>query len=144
MDKKALPAYGYSLFEFQVYGNGGLTDRPVDYGENIALSKSVTASSLRDVWWMYDENGVINQDAVKATNAVDGKSNTYWTSGEKDNQWFCVDLGRSYTIGRVVIDWASDAGKIYDIQVSEDGKNWTRTCLCMSKVDMFVCMDIQE
>lgn len=125
MDKKALPAYGYSLYEFQVYGKGGLTERPVDYGENIALSKSVTASSLRDVWWMYDENGVINQDAVKATNAVDGKSNTYWTSGEKDNQWICVDLGRSYTIGRVVIDFASDAGKIYDIQVSEDGKNWT-------------------
>ena len=125
MDKKALSAYGYSLYEFQVFGRNGLTERPVDYGENLAEGKSVKASSLRDVWWMYDENGVIDQTNVLAENAVDGKDNTYWTSGEQDNQWFYVDLGRSYTIGRVIIDWASDAGKIYDIQVSEDGNNWT-------------------
>ena len=125
MDKKALPAYGYSLYEFQVFGRNGLTERPVDYGENLAEGKTVTASSLRDVWWMYDENGVIDQTNVLANNAVDGKSNTYWTSGEADDQWLTVDLGQSYTIGRVVIDWSSDAGKIYDIQVSEDGNNWT-------------------
>ncbi|MGN0352285.1 MAG: discoidin domain-containing protein [Roseburia sp.] len=125
MDEKFMPAYGYSLYEFQVMGRNGLTERPVDYGENLAAGKSVTASSLRDAWWMYDDNGVIDQTNVLAENAVDGKGNTYWTSGEKDNQWFCVDLGQSYTIGRVIIDWASDAGKIYDIQVSEDGENWT-------------------
>ncbi len=125
MDKKALPAYGYSLYEFQVLGRNGLTERPVDYGENLAKGKTATASSLRDVWWMYDENGVIDQTNVLAKNAVDGKGNTYWTSGEADDQWLCVDLGKSYTIGRVVIDWSSDAGKIYDIQVSEDGNNWT-------------------
>ena len=125
MDKKALPAYGYSLYEFQVLGRNGLTERPVDYGENLAKGKTATASSLRDVWWMYDDNGVIDQTNVLAKNAVDGKGNTYWTSGEADDQWLCVDLGKSYTIGRVVIDWSSDAGKIYDIQVSEDGNNWT-------------------
>lgn len=124
MNEKQLPAYGYSLYEFQVYGRDGLTERPIDYGENLAAEKTVTASSLRDVWWMYDENGVIDQSNVLAENAVDGNSSTYWTSGEKDNQWLCVDLGQSYTIGRVIVDWASDAGKIYDIQVSEDGKNW--------------------
>ena len=31
----------------------------------------------------------------------------------------------SYDIGRVEIDWSSDAGKMYDIQVSKDGGNWT-------------------
>lgn len=125
MDEKFLSAYGYSLYEFQVFGRNGLTERPVDYGENLAAGKNVTASSLRDVWWMYDENGVIDQTNVLAVNAVDGNANTYWTSGEKDDQWLYVDLGRSVNIGRVIIDWASDAGKIYDIQVSEDGNNWT-------------------
>ena len=125
MTDKALSAYGYSLYEFQVLGLNGVTQRPVDYGKNIAEGKNVTASSLRDVWWMYDNNGVINQSTVLAKNAVDGNMNSYWTSGEKDNQWLCVDLGRNHEIGRVVINWASDAGKIYDIQTSTDGNNWT-------------------
>ncbi len=125
MTKKALTAYGYSLYEFEIYGLNGITKRPVDYGENIAEGKSVSASSLRDIWWMYDDNGVINQTSVLAQNAVDGKSNTSWTSAEKDNQYLTVDLGTNHTIGRVVIDWASDAGKIYDIQTSTDGQNWT-------------------
>ena len=125
MTDKALAAYGYSLYEFQVLGLNGVTQRPVDYGKNIAEGKNVTASSLRDVWWMYDDNGVIDQSTVLAKNAVDGNMNSYWTSGEKDNQWLCVDLGRNHEIGRVVINWASDAGKIYDIQTSTDGNNWT-------------------
>ena len=125
MTDKALAAYGYSLYEFQVLGLNGVTQRPVDYGKNIAEGKNVTASSLRDVWWMYDDKGVINQSTVLAKNAVDGNMNSYWTSGEKDNQWLCVDLGRNHEIGRVVINWASDAGKIYDIQTSTDGNNWT-------------------
>lgn len=125
MTDKALAAYGYSLYEFEVYGTDGVTKRPADYGTNIAENKSVQASSLRDVWWMYDNNGVINQTSVLAKNAVDGNDDTYWCSGESDNQWLTVDLGRNYDIGRVVIDWNSDAGKMYDIQVSADGNNWT-------------------
>ncbi len=125
MKDKALSAYGYSLYEIEIYGTDGVTKKPVDYGENIAEGKSTTASSLRDVWWMYDDNGVIDQTSVLAKNAVDGNSNTYWTSGESDNQYLTVDLGGEYEIGRVVINWASDAGKIYDIQTSKDGSNWT-------------------
>ena len=124
MTKKALEAYGCSLYEFEVYGTDGVTKRPVDYGANIAESKKVQASSLRDVWWMYDDNGVIDQSSVLAENAVDGKDNTYWCSGESDKQWIMVDLERNYDIGRVVIDWNSDAGKMYDIQVSTDGNDW--------------------
>lgn len=75
MTKKALEAYGYSLYEFEVYGKDGITKRPVDYGENLALNKNATASSLRDVWWMYDDNGVIDQTSVLAKNAVDGNDN---------------------------------------------------------------------
>ncbi|MBQ9885559.1 MAG: discoidin domain-containing protein [Lachnospiraceae bacterium] len=125
MQQKFLPAYGYSMFEFQVYGLNGLTERPVDYGTNLALNKTATASSLRDVWWMYDANGVINQTNVLASNAVDGKANTSWTSGEADKQSITVDLGANYTIGRVIINWTNDAGKIYDLQVSTDNASWT-------------------
>lgn len=36
-----------------------------------------------------------------------------------------VDLGQAYTVGRIVVDWTSDAGKIYDVLVSSDNKTWT-------------------
>ena len=35
-----------------------------------------------------------------------------------------MDLQKEYTLGRVVINWNSDAGKIYDVEVSSDAKNW--------------------
>ncbi|WP_026508795.1 discoidin domain-containing protein [Butyrivibrio sp. MC2013] len=124
MNEKQLPAYGYSLYEFEIMGLDGLTKRPADYGTNIALNKNVTVSSLRDAWWMYN-GGVLDQTSVLGKNAVDGQDNTHWTSGESDKQWITVDLGRNYTLGRVILDWESDAGKIYDIQLSTDGNNYT-------------------
>lgn len=123
MTEKAQPAYGYSLFEFQVYGTGGLTERPPEYGVNLATGKPVQASSLREAWWMR-RNGVLDQTGVRAGNAVDGASATAWTSAEKDLQWLSVDLGREQTIGRVIIHWDSGAGKIYDVQTSADGQRW--------------------
>lgn len=141
MTEKALPAYGYSIFEFQVYGKNGVVERPADYGENIALNKPVVSKanivssgdaekevSVRDEWWMYDDEGNLKEDAynnVKPENAVDGKSNTSFTSYQDDDQWIYVDLEKQYTIGRVIVEWNSDAGKIYDIQVSADAKEWT-------------------
>ena len=68
MTEKALPDYGYSLFEFQIYGANGVVERPVDYGVNLALNKPVKSKSntvksgdttkevnTRDEWWMYDK-----------------------------------------------------------------------------------------
>lgn len=50
-DKRATE-WGCSLFEFQVYGTGGLAPRPEDYGGNIALNKDTKASASRLEWWM--------------------------------------------------------------------------------------------
>ena len=120
--------YGCSLFEFQVYGTGGSAKPPVDYGENLALNKNVTCSGTRDEWWMKDENGNIKPDAydsVKPENAVDGNTSTAFTSYQGDDQWLTVDLGQAYTLGRIILQWNADAGKIYDVLVSADNKNWT-------------------
>ena len=133
--------YGCSFYEFQVYGTDGVVKRPENYGINLALNKTVTAKyndviqdgnvvrqvNVRDEWWMYDSDGNLMEDAynnVKPENAVDGNSNTTWTSYQGDDQWMYVDLEKEYTIGRVVLNWNADAGKIYDVQVSSDAKNW--------------------
>ncbi len=127
MTEKFLSAYGYSLYEFEVYGTDGIKKRAEDYGENIAKQKNVQCSGVRDEWWMYDDNGNIKSDSlasVQATNAVDGKEDTAFTSYQSNNQWFYVDLGSDYEIGRIILKWGEDAGKVYDIQVSEDANNW--------------------
>ena len=141
MTEKALPAYGYSLYEFQVYGTNGVVERPVDYGENLALNKPVKSKSnivksgdtekevnTRDEWWMYDSDGNLREDAynnVKPENAVDGNTKSSFTSYQGDDQWIYVDLQKEYKIGRVVVNFNSDAAKMYDIQVSSDAKTWT-------------------
>lgn len=120
--------YGSSFFEFKVYGTDGVVKRPTNYGENIALNKQVECSGITNEWWMKDDDGNIKPDqlaAVKATNAVDGSEDTAFKSNVNDNAWFYVDLGANYEIGRVIIKWGEDAGKIYDIDVSEDKEKWT-------------------
>lgn len=39
--------------------------------------------------------------------------------------WLLVDLGKAYTINKVVLNWEGAYGKAYKIQTSTDGKNWT-------------------
>ncbi len=128
MTERELEAYGCSLYEIKINGTNGVVERPEDYGVNLALNKPVTCSGIRDEWWMYDEEGNLNEDSVasvKAENAVDGDYSTTFTSYQGDDQWIYVDLGQEYTIGRILLDWNADAGKMYDIDVSSDGENWT-------------------
>lgn len=125
-EEKGAPAYGYSLFEFRVYGRNGLTKPPVNYGENLAMGKKVTASSVQKEWWM-DPNGtgIYDQTNVLAENAVDGKNNTSWHSDAKSDQWIYIDLGAETEIGRIIVNWNEDAASTYDIDISNDASTWT-------------------
>lgn len=64
------------------------------------------------------------------SNAVDGNYDTYWLLDGDDNvkskcnQSLTVDLGAKYTLGRVLLQWQVEYGNIWDLQVSEDGKNF--------------------
>ena len=57
---------------------------------NIALNQPVVASSV-------SADGGLKP----ATNAVDGKLSTRWSSLYSDPQWIYVDLGAAYSINRV-------------------------------------------
>lgn len=101
--------YGYSLWDFEVYG--GTT--PTNPGTtNKALNKPTVASS--------DEGA-----GLAASLATDGNSATRWASQWSDAQWIYVDLGASQAISKVVLKWEAAFGKGYQIQVSEDKLNWT-------------------
>ena len=109
-------AYGYSLWEFQVYGSvvaPTATPTPAGCGTtNSALNRPVTASST--------ENG-----GTPAGSAVDGNTGTRWASAFSDPQWIYVDLGTVQSICKVVLQWEAAYGKQYQIQVSNDAATWT-------------------
>ncbi|MFF5294505.1 discoidin domain-containing protein [Paractinoplanes globisporus] len=103
--------YGYSLFEFKVYGSIGST--PTACGTtNAAQGRTTTASSQEGA-------------DVAAANATDGNAGTRWSSQFSDPQWIAVDLGSSQSICQVVLQWESAYGKAYQIQTSPDGNAWT-------------------
>ncbi|SEW43957.1 Por secretion system C-terminal sorting domain-containing protein [Chitinophaga sp. YR573] len=82
-------------------------------GNNLALGKTVTVSSTET-------------SALVAAYAVDGNSSTRWASTlGVDPQWITVDLGNTYSISEIKINWEAAYGKNFLVQVSADNTNWT-------------------
>ncbi len=101
--------YGYSLYEFQVFGTGGGGGCGTT---NLALNKPASASSLQNA-------------TFPASAAFDGNLGTRWSSAFSDPQWIQVDLGSSQTICGVTLAWEAAYGKAFQIQTSTDGSTWT-------------------
>ncbi|MFI6822780.1 discoidin domain-containing protein [Micromonospora sp. NPDC050187] len=102
--------YGYSLWEFQVYGETGAA--PTCGATNAAQGRPATASSVENA-------------GVPASAAVDGDPGTRWSSAAADPQWLRVDLGGTRTICRVVLTWEAAYARAFQIQTSDDGSTWT-------------------
>ncbi|GAA3464812.1 discoidin domain-containing protein [Saccharothrix longispora] len=102
--------YGYSLWEFQVYGT--TSDGPPPAGTPISQYKQVAAST-----W---EGG--NAPAA----ALDGRANTRWSSQFADNQWLRVDFGGVATINQVVLNWEGAYARGYRLETSNDATTWTQ------------------
>jgi hypothetical protein len=100
--------WGYSLWEFQVYGTPGSSCSTTD----AALNQPATASSVENA-------------SFPASAAVDGNTGTRWSSAFSDPQWLQVDLGSSQTICEVSLDWETAYATAFQIQVSPDATNWT-------------------
>jgi hypothetical protein len=86
--------------------------------DNLALGRPVVASSVEGA------DTVAGGADTSAANAVDGDASTRWSSLYADPQWIYVDLGTSYTIDRVVLNWETAYATSYQIQVSGDAANW--------------------
>ncbi len=78
---------------------------------NRALVKPIVASSIEN-------------SGHPANFANDGNPNTRWSSVYQNNQWIYVDLGASYDLMNVILDWEVAYGQSYDIDVSFDTVNW--------------------
>jgi beta-glucanase (GH16 family) len=131
--------YGYSLWEFEVYGTSGgatatrtntplgptatRTNTPLgptatrtntpSGSTNLALNKPVTCSSIENA-------------GTPCASAVDGNTGTRWSSAASDPQWIYVDLGATATIGQVILRWETAYASAFQIQTSgAAGGPWT-------------------
>jgi beta-glucosidase len=101
--------YGYSLWEFQVYGSTGATGCAAG---NAAQGHPATASSAENA-------------GTPAGSAFDGDAGTRWSSAFADPQWIQVDLGASQTVCGVTLQWESAYATAFQVQVSANGTTWT-------------------
>ena len=85
----------------------------VSYGDlNLALGKDAEASSAED-------------DGKSAGKVTDGNLDTRWGSQFNDNEWVAIDLGDCYLLTTVKLYWENAYATSYDIEISDNGINYT-------------------
>ncbi|HEX9016727.1 MAG TPA: discoidin domain-containing protein, partial [Chloroflexota bacterium] len=135
--------YGYSLFEFQVYGTAATGPTPTPGATATATPAATPAATATPTPGATatpaptpsgTTNLALNRPAVASSlesssypagNAVDGNTSTRWSSQFSDPQWIYVDLGSSYNISSVTLMWETAYASAFQIQVSSDATNWT-------------------
>ncbi|MFC9291371.1 discoidin domain-containing protein [Streptomyces sp. NPDC057052] len=104
-------AWGYSLWEFQVYGTSGGTAPGTCDTANAAQGRPATASSTENA-------------GTPASAAFDGDDGTRWSSQASDPQWLRVDLGSARDLCGIDLNWEAAYAKDFQIQASADGQTW--------------------
>ena len=79
---------------------------------NLALNKPATASGAEG-------------DHIGARYAFDGDLSTRWGSRFQDNEWLAVNLGDCYKLTTVKLFWENAYATSFDIELSDDGENYT-------------------
>ncbi|BCY08047.1 discoidin domain-containing protein [Actinoplanes sp. L3-i22] len=117
LTQRALEAYGYSFWEFQVF-SGSVVTNPTN--KLLSYAKPARAST---------EQNDVNCNPCTADKAFDNDPASRWatssTTGWVDPGWIYVDLGASANVTQVVLQWDPAYAKAYQIQVSNDATNWT-------------------
>lgn len=107
--------WGYSLWEFQVFG----TTSGTPSAGLLSYNKPATASTFQD-------DGMCSQ--CTPAKATDFDPATRWatsaTNGWVDPGWITVDLGAPATISKVVLQWDPAYAVSYQLQVSDDNATW--------------------
>lgn len=98
----------YSLYELRVLS---FQSQSLVLG-NLAIGQTATASGI------YSSSNPV-------ASAIDGNTSTRWASLRNNDQWYTIDLGAGCNIYQINLLWESAYGKKYNLQVSEDGKNFT-------------------
>ncbi|MFF5247811.1 glycosyl hydrolase [Streptosporangium sp. NPDC000095] len=66
----------------------------------------------------------VERGDLSAAAAVDGRSDTRWSSAFSDPQWLRVDLGRPTAISKIVLNWEHAYATAFRIQTSNGDGRW--------------------
>ncbi|MEG8275368.1 discoidin domain-containing protein [Streptomyces sp. AHA2] len=105
-------SWGYSLFEFQVFGTRGDAPSGACDTADAARGKPSSASSVENT-------------GTPASAAFDGDAGTRWSSRPSDPQWLQVDLGSDKELCRIDLHWEAAYAKDFQLQASGNGRDWT-------------------
>jgi hypothetical protein len=94
------------------------------------------AATLGATTAVAEPNTLLSQGALTAASssesgglaprfAVDGDRGTRWASAPTDDEWIRIDLGRSYDLDHIALEWEAAYGAAFRLQVSPDGNSWT-------------------
>ncbi|MCG2613795.1 discoidin domain-containing protein [Terrimonas sp. NA20] len=111
--------YGYSLYEFQVFGTAPASS----CSSNLAFQRTAYESSQQN-------------SSFPVSNINDGNIDTRWSSGFTDNEYMYVDLGARYPICTVEIFWEAAYATAYRIELSNDAVNWTTATTVSNNTDL--------
>ena len=79
--------------------------------------------------WRRQTSSSVEGPGYAPAMALDGDGSTRWSSGQwmlgGQSAWFAVDLGSVRDVGRVRLAWEAAFAVDYQIQVSDDGLDWT-------------------
>jgi beta-glucosidase len=104
----------------------GASSRDIRLTGSFSIGSAIPSSDLA--------NAALHQpvtvSSVLSTNtpgsaAVDGDTNSAWSSLSSDPQWITVDLGLMKDLSRIRLKWNTNFASSYNIQISPDGTNWT-------------------
>ncbi|MEV5431985.1 discoidin domain-containing protein [Streptomyces sp. NPDC052701] len=104
-------SWGYSLWEFQVFGTAGDTPPASCDTADAARGRPASASSVENA-------------GTPASAAFDGNTGTRWSSQASDPQWIQVDLGSVRDLCKVDLNWEAAHAKDFKIQASGNGQDW--------------------
>ena len=105
-----------SLREFEIYNVDGSESTPQDPAENVALNKTGYSSS----------NETADLTADKAFDGDTSSRSSRWSSNTGGApHWLYVDLGEQRDVKTVRIYWETRKATNYEIQISDDAKDWT-------------------
>ena len=82
------------------------------WGTNVAAGKTATASSTESA--LFGPGNVTDSDPT-----------TRWSSAFSDPQWVQADLGATYNLNHVSLNWEASAASAYQIQTSTNGTTWS-------------------
>ena len=115
--------YGYSIFEIQAYTGTPAVPAPApdpapapnDPSQPGVVIKPVAATS-----------SPVENPAMSAAQAVDGKTTSRWSSTAVDGAWIQFDFGARTAVGYMKLQWEGAYAKQYALQVSDDGEHWSQ------------------